>query len=95
MKKTMKKTLGTQKSTEIVVSVLTDQIRAFDLDSFLGELLQTEDERKLFQQTVHARVKSHGFKIKLADIPIKPDVTIKHIASKLAALPGDPVTPGR
>jgi hypothetical protein len=89
----MHKKMEYQKGAEIVESALKEiRDSPFSLDSNLGDVLPTTNERGLFRERVRVRAKSHGFRIKPEDIPIEPDFTIHHIAKALAAsaLPGDP-----
>lgn len=85
-------------STGIVQSILTDRMgtsRQLSLDSKLGDMLSTPNERGLFQREVRARVKAYGFTIKISEIPVEPHFTIREIAQKItySVLPGQSTVP--
>jgi hypothetical protein len=50
----------------------------------LEHFLPLQHERELFQRHVHAEVRSAGFDIDLAVIPIEPQITIQHVAHSVA-----------
>jgi hypothetical protein len=85
-------------STGILESILAGRTytsRGFSLDSKLGDMLPTPDDRGWFQQEVRTRVKAYGFRIKIGEIPIDPGFTIGEIADRItySVLPGNPTVP--
>ncbi|HYM75663.1 MAG TPA: hypothetical protein VE377_06760 [Candidatus Dormibacteraeota bacterium] len=87
----MSKTLGYEGSVRIVTRALK-RSGSFTLpapETKIGDILIEPSQRELLRELIRQEVRSEGFGIKRASIPVDPHFTIHHITTAVSELAGD------